>query len=509
MSKKSVVSAKYNIKLVDFILSLPYAYEARKSIDQKRRYTMSEKATLSAKDEEFRNFALHANMWKVVLYVGTPLALYQSLNQLFKIFDSMMAAHIGAASVSAVAYLSQINLMLSALGGGLAIGSSLKISEAYGAGDFTLVKKRVSSLFAMCGLLGAVILLILIPAAPQFLKFTKTPESFIAEGTQYFRLELIGMVISFFNNVYIAIERARGNSRRILHLNMGVIVIKLSLTALFVYVMGSGINMISVATIISQIIIFAAAIKNLNQKDNAFGFSRHSISLKAAVITPMIALSIPVIIEKIAFSLGKVVINSMSTVYSALTVGALGISNNIGGITTMPQNGFQEGGSAIISQNMGAGKPGRAMKAFGCILIINVLLGAVLMSLSLIFLGQISIIFAGENREFADMIASIYRYEAYGAIPLGINASVLALLYGFGRTKITLAINFCRVFVFRVPVLWYLQNYTEMGSSSVGVVMAVSNICTGLFALIIGFIEIRRVCLQYNLTTSILQPKAD
>ncbi len=123
--------------------------------------------------KKFRNFALHANMWRVVLYVGTPLALYQSLNQLFKIFDSMMAAHIGASSVSAVAYLSQIGLTLSALGGGLAIGSSIKISEAYGAGDFDLVKKRVSSLFAMCGLLGAVILLVLMPAAPSFLNLLK------------------------------------------------------------------------------------------------------------------------------------------------------------------------------------------------------------------------------------------------------------------------------------------------------------------------------------------------
>ena len=107
------------------------------------------KAVLSAKDQHFREFALHDNMWKVVLYVGTPLALYQSLNQLFKIFDSMMAAHISAGSVSAVAYLSQISLMLSALGGGLAIGSSLKISEAYGAGDFDLGSDSVLSAGAL------------------------------------------------------------------------------------------------------------------------------------------------------------------------------------------------------------------------------------------------------------------------------------------------------------------------------------------------------------------------
>ena len=97
---------------------------------------MSAQACLSEKDKQFREFALHDSMWHVVLYVGLPLALYQSLTQLFKIFDSMMAAHISATAVSAVSYLSQINLMLSAIGGGLAVGASIKISEAYGGRGF-------------------------------------------------------------------------------------------------------------------------------------------------------------------------------------------------------------------------------------------------------------------------------------------------------------------------------------------------------------------------------------
>lgn len=166
-------------------------------------------ADLTEKDRAFRAFVREENMWKVVFYVCTPLALYQSLNQIFKIFDSMMASHIGASSVSAVAYLSQLNLMLSALGGGLAVGASIKVSEAYGAGDFKLVKRRVSTLFALCGILGAGILLILVPFAPQFLRLARTPEEFITEGTTYFILDLFGIVLNFFNSVYIAIERAR------------------------------------------------------------------------------------------------------------------------------------------------------------------------------------------------------------------------------------------------------------------------------------------------------------
>lgn len=458
------------------------------------------KAALSKKDERFRDFSLNGSVGKVVLYVGFPLALYQSLNQLFKILDTMMASHISASAVSAVAYLSQINMMLSALGSGLAVGASIKVSGAYGAGDFVLVKKRVSTMFALCGVLGMVILLLLVPFTPEFLRLMNTPEEFIAEGSTYFRLELFGMVITFFNNVYIAIERARGNSRRILVLNTGVIVVKLGLMAWFVYGVGGGINMISVATILSQSLLLLAAVINMNQKGNAFGFSLRAVSMKKETVKPMLTLSFPVIVEKIAFAMGKVIINSMSTVYGSWTVGALGISNNIGGITTNPQNGFQEGGSSVISQNLGAGKPKRALTAFRWVLYINLFISIVLMSASLLCLYQLSALFAGDNTAFADMIAEIYRYEAMGAIPLGVNAAVLALLYGFGKTKITLFMNFCRVFLFRIPVLWALQRFTELGSVSAGIVMAVSNIASGMLAVAVGVIEIRRICKQYGVS---------
>ncbi|MDO5416959.1 MAG: MATE family efflux transporter [Lachnospiraceae bacterium] len=458
------------------------------------------KAALSQKDEKFREFSLNGPMGRVIFYVCFPLALYQSLSQLFKILDTMMAAHISATAVSAVAYLSQINMMISALGGGLAVGASIKVSEAYGAGDFELVKKRVSTMFAMCAILGGALLLVMVPTTPQFLRLMNTPEEFIAEGSTYFVLELIGLVITFFNNVYIAIERARGNSKRILNLNMAVIGVKLALTAWFVYGLHGGINMIAFATIISQSLLLLAALANMNQSGNAFGFSMKAISFRRNVVKPMVILSIPVIAEKIAFSMGKVVINSMSTVYGTLTVGALGISNNIGGITTMPQNGFQEGCSAVISQNLGGGKPERAVSAFKWTLFINTVIGFVLMSLSVIFLGPLSRFFAGDDVVFAGMIAEIYRYEALAAIPLGVNAAVMGFLYGFGKTKITLVMNFCRVFVFRIPVLWALQQFTDIGNASAGIVMAVSNIASGVLAVIVVIIELRKVCRRYGIS---------
>lgn len=450
---------------------------------------------LSKKDEKFRDFSLNGNMFHVILYVCIPLALYQSLTQIFKVFDTMMAAHISATAVSSVAYIGQIQIMLSALGSGLAVGASIKVSEAYGAGDWELVSKRVSTMVAMCAILGSALLLFLLPTASAFLRFMKTPEEFISIGSTYFRIEILALVITFFNNIYISIERARGNSKRILYMNMGIVASKLALTAIFVYIFHLGITAIAVATLISQLTVLFTAIVVMTKKDNLFSFSSKAVSFKSEIVNPMLKLSIPVIIEKAAFAMGKVIVNSMCTVYGPQTVGALGISNNIGGITTMPQNGFQEGGSAVISQNRGAKKFSRTLKVFWCELICNLIIGVVLMSISLLCLEQISKFFAGDNLEFQEMIKGIYSWEAWGAIPLGINASVLSLMYGFGKTKITLFMNFCRIFVFRVPVLIALQKFTNYGSESAGIVMGISNFLSGMLAVILGvwiFIKIKK-----------------
>ena len=482
------------------VIQLLFGYDRDIVLSQRSNHIMAANAKLSDKDKEFRDFSLQGNMWRVVCYIGLPLALYQSLNQIFKIFDAMMASHISANSVSAITYLSQINMVIAAIGGGLAIGGSIQISSAYGLGDLALVKQRVSSLFALTALLGMIILTVLIPTTQVFLRLAKTPEIFIEEGSRYFILELISTVISFFNGVYIAIERARGNSKRILYLNMGVIAVKLGLTALFVYVLNGTINSIAIATIISQLLLLLAAAYNLKDQNNAFGFSLASVSFQPLIIKPMILLSIPVIMEKMAFSLGKVIVNSMSTIYSPLTVGALGISNTIGGFTTTPQNGFQDGSSALISQSLGADDTRRALKAFRCTLVINVLIGFVLMSLSLLFLPRISRLYAGGNADFARMISEIYTMEALGAVPLGINSAVMALLYGFGKTRLTLLINFSRLFVFRIPLLWFLQQFTDIGNASVGIVMGVSNLCVGTLAVVIAVIQVRKICKEHQLS---------
>ena len=97
------------------------------------------------------------------------------------------------------------------------------------------------------------------------------------------------------------------------------------------------------------------------------------------------------------------------------------------------------------------------------------------------------------DQTFCDMIVDIHRWEMVGYVTLGINSATIALLLGYGYSKRTMILNAARVFVFRVPVLWALQQFTGIGAEAVGITMMVSNVCTGLAAIVFAIPVVRQI----------------
>ncbi len=453
--------------------------------------------TASKQDESFRAYALQAHPLRVLLTSCGPLALFQALQTVFKILDALMASYIGSDAVSAVSCLTQITLMITALGSGLAVGGSIKISEAYGRGDYDSVRSRVATVYTLAVIVSVVLAIVMVPFAEPFLRLLQTPEELIAVGAGYFRVEILTLVVNFFNTVYLAMERSRGHGKKILALNTVVVVVKLALSAIFVYVLQSGLMMIAVATLISQLLLLGYALLSMRRDEGAFRFSPKNIRMDKPTVLPILNLSYPVTAEKMLFAGGKVIVNSMSGNYGSLTVGALGISNNIGGLTTSWHTGFNDGAAPLISQNRGAAKYRRTLQLYFWLLAVDVLIGAVGLAVVSQTLPYLARIFAQSknnfDQSFCDAIVAIHRWEMVGYVTLGIHSATTALLLGYGYTKLTLLLNVSRVFVFRVPVLWALQRFTSLGEEAVGITMMVSNVCTGIMAVIIVIPVIRKI----------------
>ena len=71
------------------------------------------------------------------------------------------------------------------------------------------------------------------------------------------------------------------------------------------------------------------------------------------------------------------------------------------------------------------------------------------------------------------------------------NTSVMGLLYGFGKTKISMILNIVRLFVFRIPPLFLMMNM-NIGIEAVGIAMLISNALTGLTSAIVAILFVRQ-----------------
>ena len=446
---------------------------------------------ISQKDIKRRESILNGNLWRTIISICAPIFLYNLFNSFYAIIDAVVVAKIDPTSVSAVASLSQIQHLLSSLGSGLAAGGGIIVARYFGAGDMDRARFNSNQTIAISNIVIVLLLSTCVPLALPIMRFSGVPDELISIGTSYFIVQIITLAFVFYNSVFMAMQKAKGNTQIMFWINIFVMVIKLSLSILFVWVMElRDIVWVAVATLIGQMIMFVILLSMMLKKDNVFIIKFEEFKLKKNEVREILAMSLPIFLGKFIFSFGKVSINAMCKAYGPLVVGALGVSNNINGMVTTPINSFEEGTSTIISQNIGAKNIKRAIKTFKYTFVLATSLGIVGYIL-VRFVCQDAIIGlynqngSADNAEmFLALIKSIHRYDSLSILALAVNSAVLGVLYGFGQTKMTMILNISRVFVFRIPVLWYLQTFhKEIGAEAAGISMGISNICIAIASL--------------------------
>ena len=321
---------------------------------------------LGKKDAARRKFILEGDMWNVLFTIGLPLVFYNGISQFFQLFDTIIASNMSANVISTVSFISQIQSMLAAIGSGLGISGGIIIARFYGAGNMNEVNKNISTVVFLALGIALALLAVIVPFSAQFLRFFGMPGDLVSPETiLYFMLEIAGLVAVFINTIFFAIERAKGKTRIIFWLTMLILIIKLSLTLFFVYILKKGIIMLSLASFISNATLTVVALSCLADRKNPFRISWRFADFSVPTLKPIFLLALPVFFEKFIFSYGKVVVNSMGAVYGSMAIGALGVSNRLGGLCTMPPMGFQEAEASIISQNLGNDNINRALGGGG------------------------------------------------------------------------------------------------------------------------------------------------
>lgn len=465
-------------------------------------------------DEKKREQILNDNLWKVIIAIAMPLFIYNLFNSFYSLVDSLFANMISSDSVSSVSALSQVKNLISTFGQGLAAGAGIIVARAYGANDIEKARKTANASFSLTIILAAIVLVVCIPLAYSICSISGISSAQAAKSTSYFIVQIIEVAFVGFNNLFIALQKSKGNTKSIFYLNFLTMGVKLLLNFIFVIWIGvDSIIYIAIATLISQFTLFLILGCMMISKNNIFRISIKEFNLHWSVIKPILVMSLPIFIGKFVFSFGKVAVNSIfgngyrnillseidttnealvkeAEAKASLVVGALAVSNNLNGIATSPLNSFEETESTIVSQNLGNRNLFRAVDTFVKTMIINIILGFGLWILiRFTFQSYLIDLFSNStdsNSEyFKEYIKLIHDYDSWSIPSLAINGAVLGILYGFGKTKLAAVINIARVFAFRIPVLIILLYcFPQLGVMCAGLSMGISNICIALMSVI-------------------------
>ena len=464
---------------------------------------MPKEPTMQISDKEIkkRDFILHGNLWKVVLSIFIPLFIFSIIKYVYGIVDTIMCTGISKEAVNAVGALAQVNNMVSAIGMGLSTGGSILIAKQIGKNNYKRARELTTTVFTYTVIIGVATCVLVIPFAKPVLRALGITEESIDVGTNYFIISLISQAVIMFNTVFMGVEKAKGSTVLITALNFVVVLIKIGLTALFLYQWNlKSMTYVALATLIANLLLTIYIVIHLLNKKYIFNFSHKDIDFKKVTFKKLAHICTPVFFGKFVFALGKVVVNSMAASYSNDVVGALNISNTMGGSITSPIMSVTDSTSSIISQNIGGGNIKRAINTFYIGLVLTVGIGVIGVVILTIFNTPITMFFArnaGSEQEqiaFAENISMVFFYEKMGIITLGINASVMGLLYGFGYTMVGMVLNIARVFLFRIPSFLFCKDIFKISDGYVasGIAMGFSNIAIGIVAIVTAIIVISR-----------------
>lgn len=444
---------------------------------------------LSKKEAQRRNFILHGNLWKVVMKISIPLAVYGLFNYLYGFFDLVIVSSIGGSEVASVVFIDEIKQAIIAFGAGIATAGTVIVAKHYGAGSINEARTNANNVFILAGVISSLLVVLTLSFGEQILNLLNAPEEVIQTGLGYFNIQMITTTLIALNAVFMGLEKAKGNTALILILHILAMVIKLLLSLLFVFVLGKGMTYVALATMIAQGALLFVAIIIMIQPSNSFQLNFKQIKLNKSYILPILALALPVFTGKFLFSMGKVLVNSTAAFYGTAAVAAFGIAMKIGGAPGSIAIIFEESEASIVSQNLGNKKLKRAMKTYVVAHIYAFLIGLtglLIVSNSIDFI--LPLFTSHEDPVFKQMILDIYKWEKFSVLTSSSIAVITGLFIGFRFTKVAFYINIIRLFVFRLPILFILRqldiNHVALGYTmfwSNFLTMVVSFILLGLF----------------------------
>lgn len=406
-----------------------------------------------------KNDLTRGPVWKVIIHFALPLLIGNILQQLYNLTDSVIVGQfLGKEALAAVSASFFIYYFIISLVIGIGSGTSVVVSQFFGAKQYEKVQRAFSSFFIFMLIAGVLLSIGGIIFAETIFKITQTPVEVIPEAVAYFRIYIGGTFLFVTFNSIISILRGVGESVRPMIFILITTLLNIALDILFIVVCGWGIEGAARATVIAQGIGMCIALGYVNNTHPLLSIQKKDMLFDLKLFKESLKIGLPTSIQQCAIALGLITLLGIVNSFGTDTLTAYGAAGKIDTLITQAILTLSGALAAFCGQNIGAKRFDRVKKGVRFTLQISLLFGLLMFA---------AVYFWGESmmRAFTDDPNVIKIGKEYLVIVGGFFVVHGALnvyngaLRGAGDTFFTMMSSLVCLWLIRIPLAYQFSKW--------------------------------------------------
>ncbi|HNT42132.1 MAG TPA: MATE family efflux transporter [Tenuifilaceae bacterium] len=399
-----------------------------------------------------------------ILRFAIPMLIGDIFQQLYNVVDSIIVGRfIGDKALAAVGASFPVIFVIIALVLGIGIGSTVVISQYFGARNFDMVKRAANTIYIFLLISGVVVTAIGLMASGAIFRMLHLPEELMKPARTYLNIFMLGMVVMFAFNAIASILRGIGDSKTPLYFLLISTLTNVGLVLLFVVKFRWGIAGAAWATVISQVVAFIIALIYLNHSQHMLSINLRTMKFDRQIFRQIVKIGLPTGIQQTMVALGSMAMMGIVNSFGTTVIAAFTVASRLDALIATPIMDFAAALSGFVGQNIGANKIDRVKRGLRSTLKISIRFCVVNIAIILIFGHSLMGIFTKSS----DVIAIGYQYLLVVSlfyIIFAVMFSINGLLRGVGAAVVPMYITLLSLWIFRIPLAYLLSKTFGMGA---------------------------------------------
>ncbi len=402
---------------------------------------------------------------KLIFHFAAPMLLGTVFQQLFSVVDSIVVGKfIGTEALAAVGASFPVIFIMISLIIGLVMGTTVVISQYFGARDFVKVKRAIDTMYIYSVIIGTVASVTGIFISEPLLRLIDLPEEILPQAVVYLKIYLGGILIFFGFNGTSAVLRGLGDSKTPLYFLIIASIANIILVILFVGIFRWGVAGAAYATLLANAIAFALAIWWLNKTHKLIRIAIRGLHFDRETFQQSLRIGLPTGIQQMFVALGGIALLDIVNKFGTPVIAGYSVASRLDAMALIPAMSFSQALSTFVGQNIGANKPERirtgliaTIKMSGIVTIVTTLIivlgGHIIMSM---FTNDSEVIRIGD--QYLTIVSIFYITFTLMFIYSGITR-------GAGDTLWPMVITIISLWLIRIPFAWYFSG--KFGSQGI------------------------------------------